>query len=383
MRAVPLLTLLVALPWLGACSAGGADGAGTAEEAGAPGVSAVSDTAPAAATVPGAEGAGSTASEGSVRPEAVATELTTGDTLAGRPSWTRQNLDVLVSTVDWALAEELDTLPVGERVARLGERFVGTPYIPRTLDPPGPERLVVNLRAFDCVTFVESMLTLARVVEVAGASATPPGADALADAYQRTLTSVRYRGGQLDGYASRLHYFSEWIADNQAKGFVRDVTAQLGGIVDPEPRTFMTAHRDAYTQLADPGTFQAVADMERRLAGTPRSMIPEDRVADVQDRIRSGDIIAATSTLPGLDVAHTGIALWRDGVLHLMHAPLVGEAVQISEASLAARLLRLSAQDGIMVARPLEVDSSTADQARGAGAHGAPEDPDARRHTGN
>ena len=48
-------------------------------------------------------------------------------------------------------------------MARIGERFVGTPYRPRTLELAGPERLVINLEALDCVTFVENVLVLARL----------------------------------------------------------------------------------------------------------------------------------------------------------------------------------------------------------------------------
>jgi hypothetical protein len=73
----------------------------------------------------------------------------------------------------------------------------------------------------------------------------------------------------------------------------------------------------------------------------------------IEDRIQDGDIIAATSTLAGLDIAHTGIALWRDGRLHLLHAPLAGGVVQISEMPLAERIQRIDGQDGVMVARPL------------------------------
>ena len=58
--------------------------------------------------------------------------------------------------------------------------------------------------------------------------------------------------------------------------------------------------------------------------------------------------------MAGLDIAHTGIALWRDGQLHLLHAPLVGGVVQVSEVSLANRIQRIGGQDGIMVARPLD-----------------------------
>ena len=84
-----------------------------------------------------------------------------------------------------------------------------------------------------------------------------------------------------------------------------------------------------------------------------RFYIPQEEIAEKAHMIRDGDIIAATSTVPGLDIAHTGIALWRDGELRLLHAPLVGSHVQISDETLAERIRRIDGQDGIMVARPL------------------------------
>ncbi|MFV1988087.1 MAG: N-acetylmuramoyl-L-alanine amidase-like domain-containing protein, partial [Gemmatimonadota bacterium] len=83
----------------------------------------------------------------------------------------------------------------------------------------------------------------------------------------------------------------------------------------------------------------------------PRRFVPQDRIADVADGIRTGDVIAATSTVEGLDIAHTGIAVWIDGRLHMIHAPLVGNSVQISEVPLADRIRSIASQDGIMVAR--------------------------------
>ena len=43
--------------------------------------------------------------------------------------------------------------------------------------------------------------------------------------------------------------------------------------------------------------------------------------------------------------------LWQDGRLHLLHAPLVGRSVEISEVPLADRIPGIGGQDGIMVAR--------------------------------
>ena len=152
-----------------------------------------------------------------------------------------------------------------------------------------------------------------------------------------------------------MHYFSEWISDNDAMGLVRDVSEELGGVADEQPIDFMTTHPDAYRQLGEDPDFRTeLRAVEERLSATPRYYIPEDRIAAIEDGIQDGDIIAATSTVAGLDIAHTGIALWRDGRLHLLHAPLVGGVVQISEAPLAERIQRIGSQDGVMVARPAE-----------------------------
>ena len=255
--------------------------------------------------------------------------------------------------VAWALAHRRDASPAfGELLGAIGDRLVGTRYEPHTLELAGPERLVVNLESLDCVTFVENVLVMARLSWTTDAALVedPHRFEA---AYRRELTAIRYRDGVLDGYPSRLHYFSEWIGDNEAKGLVDGVSQALGGVVDESPLDFMSTHPDAYRQLADPGVLAAIASTEARLASVPRHYLPEDGIEDAARGIREGDIIAATSTVPGLDIAHTGIAVWRDGALRLMHAPLVGSHVQISDETLAERIRRIEGQDGIMVARPL------------------------------
>lgn len=247
--------------------------------------------------------------------------------------------------------EHLDALPLGETIAQLGTSFLGTKYTPGTLEVPGPERLVINLRELDCVTFVENTLALARLVRA--------GEDDF-DAFRAELRRIRYRGGVLDGYPSRLHYFSDWIADAEQKGLVRDVTRELGGVRDTEPLDFMSTNRDAYRQLAQAdatgesrSNLAAIREIEARISARPRYYIPQERIAEAAPHIRSGDIIGATSSVEGLDVAHTGIALWIEGELHLLHAPLVGKSVEISKLPLAERILGIEGQDGIMVARPV------------------------------
>ena len=293
------------------------------------------------------------ASLGSVRPLATEGDLVQGDTIPELPSWTRQDWEVLQEKVTWAWQNRVDTLDVGDRIARIGETFLDTPYLPRTLDPPGPERLVVNLRAFDCVTFVENMLALAYFVTEAPRGVLDQPERAM-QSYQDMITRIRYRGGRLAGYPSRLHYFTDWLLDNEQKGLIEIITADLGGRVDAEPVSFMTSHRDLYPQLVDDQNHLEIGRAEGRLNTVPRYYIIRDEIAAAADQIEDGDILAMATTVAGLDVAHTGIALWKDGGLHLMNAPLVGKSVQISKKGLSDRLLGITSQDGVMVARPLE-----------------------------
>lgn len=266
---------------------------------------------------------------------------------------TAEDWGIVRSTLARAWGEDLHLLPLGETMARIGVTFVGTAYVPRTLEVEGPERLIVNLRELDCVTFVENVLALGRFVHLHDPSMLDDD-ERLRAEYRRLLTQIRYRGGELDGYPSRLHYFSEWIADNEARGLVRDISRELGGMADDTPIDFMSTHPDAYRQLSEPGVVDEIARAEARLSARPRYFIGEARIEDAAAGIGSGDIIAATSTVGGLDIAHTGLALVRDGRVFLLHAPLVGSEVQVSEVPLSERVQRIEGQDGIMVARPLE-----------------------------
>jgi len=267
--------------------------------------------------------------------------------------WLDEDWQIFEAKVQWALEAGVDTLPVGAAMAEIGRSFVGTAYVPKTLEVEGPERVVVNFRGLDCVTFVENVFALSRFVR--SGEATPPINRPVAEArYQKLIEEIRYRDGQLDGYASRLHYFSDWIADNASRMLIRELGLDLEGIHDLEPVDFMTTHVDAYSQLADVGNLEALKETEERLSAAGRVFVPEAGISAVADHVQDGDIIAATSAVDGLDVAHTGLALWVDGTLRLMHAPLVGDSVQISEVTLAERIQGIEGQDGIIVARPLD-----------------------------
>ncbi len=274
-------------------------------------------------------------------------------TPGGEVTWADSDWNVFEESVRSAVAAGADTLPMGDLMVHIGLGLVGTPYEPGTLEVEGPERLVIDFGGMDCVTFVENVYAIATAVK-AGVGDRLDQRGVVEGEYERMLRALRYRGNVIDGYPSRLHYFSEWLLDAQSKQLVENVTEELGGVMDDEPIDFMSTHPDAYRQLSDPDNLDVIRRVEELLSARGRLYIPEDRIGDVADRIQPGDIIAATSTVPGLDVAHTGLAVRIDGELRLLHAPLVGDSVEVSVRPLAERIVAIEGQDGIMVARPLE-----------------------------
>lgn len=242
-----------------------------------------------------------------------------------------------------AIAGNWERKPLGEVVAIVGLSFLGDPYIAHSLEAAGPERLIVNLRAFDCTTFYENSLVLARCVKLR-----------LYQLYEfkQQLQLVRYRSGVLDGYASRLHYFIDWVADNVKKNILYDVTPDLGGVRLDKHINFMSTHVAAYPQLGDARNLAKIKAVENQINTREFYYIPKDQVGQMQHLIQPGDIIGITTSLEGLDASHTGIAIVDGGWTKFLHAPLSGGFVEKSPHSLAEYLAGHKQQTGIIIARP-------------------------------
>lgn len=242
-------------------------------------------------------------------------------------------------------ADNLAALPMGALVTLLGRTFLKCPYRGGTLEEPGEEHLVVNLRQFDCVSLVESSLALARSVKQGFTDA---------EGFRKELQTLRYRDGVIRGYPSRLHYFTDWIADNAARGNVADVTKELGGVPDTRLVTYMTSHRGSYPRLATAADSAAVAESERLLTARLRYMLPRALLKAALPRLREGDIIGITTSTEGLDCTHTGLVAREGRVAKFLHAPLSGGHVEVSRGSLAEYVAGHSGMTGIVVARPLD-----------------------------
>ncbi len=264
-----------------------------------------------------------------------------GDTV--QPSGATEE-EIVAKTFDLAARRGLAGEQLAEIIAVLGGSFIGAPYEAHTLEAPGPERLVVDLRTFDCTTYVESILALSRCVRLA----TPTF-----EAFKDQLQKIRYRNGIIDGYPSRLHYFLDWLGDNEAKGIVRNITRELGGVSISKPIDFMTTHTGAYRQLSDKANIDAIAAVEKRLSARAYTVLPKQAIEGATPKIQNGDIIALATQTKGLDVSHVGFAVRSGNTVKFLHAPLSGGSVALSEHPLPEFVAGIAKATGIIVGRPL------------------------------
>ncbi len=175
------------------------------------------------------------------------------------------------------------------------------------------------------------------------------------DDFKSELQKIRYRDGIINRYPSRLHYFSDWIYDNDKKGVIKNVTKEIGGVRYEKTINFMTTHRESYAQLEDDEFWNAMKTIEAEISGREMYHIPKDSVNDTADKIQNGDIVGITTDIEALDLAYTGLAIKLEGGgLYFLHAPNVGHKVQITERPLQDYLAGNKHQSGIVIARPME-----------------------------
>lgn len=251
--------------------------------------------------------------------------------------------------IELAASLQLQNQPISKIVVEIGKSFLGTDYTAHTIEAPGEEHLIVDLQTMDCVTFYENTLVLARCIKKGSTTF---------DDFKKELQFVRYRSGIINGYPSRLHYTSDYFFDNERKGVLKDITREIGGVPYRKTIDFMSTHADVYPKLQEfPDDIKKIRAVEDSINHRALYHIPKTKVKSIASKIQDGDIIAITTTKDGLDCKHTGIAVWKDGTLRLMHAPLPGSKVQITNYSLWEYLSRVKDDAGIMVARPVEISS--------------------------
>ncbi len=232
--------------------------------------------------------------------------------------------------------------PIGDLIIEVGSYFKETPYVAQTLELE-PEQLVVNLRELDCTTFAENCLAIARTIK-----SDNPGFDQ----FTRELKYIRYRDGEIENYTSRLHYFSDWIYTNEKKQLVKNASKEIIEIPYKLEVNFMSTHPDSYKQLKDSSLVPIIQEQENEINTREMYYIPEDKIAEVEDKLMDGDIAGVTTHIEGMDIQHVVLLTRVEGRIHILHASSAGEKVLLSEGTLVDYLLGSKKASGIMVVRP-------------------------------
>lgn len=245
----------------------------------------------------------------------------------------------------------------GQHVCRpldFAARLKGTPYVAATLETDSTERLVVNLRQLDCTTLVENAVALS----LAARDGQPSFAS-----YCRWLERIRYMDGRREGYASRNHYFSEWISSNERAGIVREIKGKQSAGYEPFRGVqrldlhYMSKYPERYPLLKDnPAEVAKIRKNEERANGQTVRYIPayllkggRKELACVED----GDILAIVTRKDGLDTSHLGLALWKGNRLYLLHASSIHKKVVVEPVPLYEYMQKHPSQLGVRVIRVL------------------------------
>lgn len=238
----------------------------------------------------------------------------------------------------------------GAQMVRAAKHLLGQPYEAGTQEGR-EERLRIYLTRTDCILFAETCLGLVRTVQRCGAQAT-------FEDLAQTLQGTRYRDGVVDGYASRLHYTTEWIRQGGRTGAFEDISEALGGVRDTRRIDFMSTHPDSYAPLKGESQYAKdnrgrIREMETRVSALPRYYVPKERLAAVEERIQSGDILCFATSVDGLDYSHVVIA-YREKPgdrLGFIHASTSAKQVVIEPRTLEAYLQANARIKGISVLR--------------------------------
>lgn len=262
--------------------------------------------------------------------------------LMGTGSFAQQETDSIF------IERALRQAPSGAGTLHFARLFIGRPYIAHTLEVNDEEQLVVNTRELDCTTLVENVVALTLCHKHNRRS--------YAD-FCEQLQRIRYRGGIISAYPSRLHYFTDWIIDNTKKGIVKEIQLKQAPFssVQTVRVNFMSQHPQSYQALkAHPQFVSVIAKQEEMLTGRQFRFIPKSAVRNtklLRSVIHDGDILAITTSKAGLDIAHLGFAVWRKDGLHLLNASQIHHRVVEEPMTFRKYLSKHPAHTGVRVIR--------------------------------
>jgi cell wall-associated NlpC family hydrolase len=213
---------------------------------------------------------------------------------------------------------------IGSRIDLLSSHFLGRSYKSDPLigSAHTAEVFTASFDGFDCVTYIETIVALARASNV--------------DDFTEWLRKLRYERGHIQ-WQRRNHYMTFWIRNNVREGIVRRVS------IPAVP----TLTRERVLNVV-PGL-----DPQR----TRVKCVPKQAVPQLQRHLQTGDLIFFASTRKHLDVFHAGIIVRDSEKVFMRHASRSQGLVVQQELSEFLNANRIA---GVIVVRPQPVSQRIA-----------------------
>lgn len=146
----------------------------------------------------------------------------------------------------------------------------------------------------------------------------------------------------MEGYASRLHYISEWVVDNTSRGNIVEITKDISGARElVKTINFMTTHRDSYPSLQDDETFEKIKSYEQGYRNHKTYYIKKEHLngKDVLGMVQEGDLVGLVCKTPGLDISHMGMVVKNEkGELVVIDASMSAGKVILEPKSIVEYL---------------------------------------------
>ena len=218
--------------------------------------------------------------------------------------------------IEQLLAKVKDEHSVAGRIDSLSRSFLNYRYKENPLigSPDTTEVFTVALDGFDCVTYIETIVALARASTVAD--------------FTEWLRKIRYQQGRIE-WQRRNHYMTGWIRNNERQGLIRPI---------PMPNTLTVSRERRLNVVA------GLAPRRTRIRCLPKSALPR-----LEPHLQSGDLMFFVSTRNNLDVFHAGIIVRNDDTVLMRHASRSQGGV-VEQA--LGDFLKANRMSGVIVMRP-------------------------------
>lgn len=215
------------------------------------------------------------------------------------------------------LGKAKNYLSIDSRMDFFSRQFLGRAYKQSPLigSSETAEVLTACLDGFDCVTYIETVLALARATKV--------------DEFIEWLRKIRYEDGRIH-WGRRNHYMIQWIRNN-VHGDTIEPTKMPGVAIVSKERVLNVV----------PG----LKPQRVRIKCLPKAALPR-----IESHFHTGDLMFFVSTRKHLDVFHAGIIVCNGTHALIRHASR-SEGVVVEQK--LSEFLKANRMAGVIVVRPL------------------------------